>query len=613
MPVNMFELNPERDKVLKQEKFARDYRQIEKYHDEIDKGRNATEAYREFTSLVTKLKKSADTLRGDEVVDQNKADVWKSAIVDVINPYGPMVYAVGIAGKGVDFTESGYPLQITSMAAQQVTIFNHLFPVFSDTSIVSALCCTPGMFSAGTFYINSNFVTNYPITLPAGADLVSVVSIINSQSASTGVKANAVKNHDPDIPLSFQPASSGYYLKLMSQKSGAMYAFTLVDNASVLVSGGYVTTAPADSVFVFDGQNRSYPNNTVIDIVQGVTIEFRYPTTGLASPQMVTVSPDGNAIYDAVANFLNDVDAILYFKSKETRIDPATRKLADGASLGNEPLLIYSVNEIKNILSRAVYGVDASTGPNSLSTIDGISTANAPGDPSKGLYPTNGVFYIDKQKFLGSLVKFDAVKKVFASEWTATPPNAILGQHNATYTFPGNTFGMVINAGTPISAQLAYGDGSGGLIYDNSTLLSSQAVVTSGKFEGLAGTPFYGMTFSWLGAAPDSLYFNFTQGIADIVYNYCNLLFKERDAWVFDRLDLSSKANIPESQIPGVVIAKQNEMAQAMASLASLEARLEVKEEQYDRQLSEASADGQKYQLESDMIKAYMDAQKQGN
>lgn len=170
------------------------------------------------------------------------------------------------------------------------------------------------------------------VVVTAGMSLRAIADAINA--AGAGVRASVVDGR----------------LLLEAEKTGAAHAIRVVDNGGVLLGLGVVDSTGAfknqlqaaqDALFSFNGLSLTRPDNTISDLVAGVT--FTLKGTG-ANAVTVTVAVDRSSIRSKVEAFVrayNDVQRTLNqllakgsrFQGDGTlmRLQSALRSLATGA------------------------------------------------------------------------------------------------------------------------------------------------------------------------------------------------------------------------------------------------------------------------------------------
>jgi flagellar hook-associated protein 2 len=173
-----------------------------------------------------------------------------------------------------------------------------------------------------------------------GGTLTEVVAAINGSTATTGVKATAVKTAD-----------NSYRLLVESTTIGANTSFTLAKGDGTPLLGGSTTRAGADAQISLGlGITATSASNTFTDLVPGVSVTLGGTAT-VGSTATVAVAQDPSSIKNSVKALVDQVNGLL------TSIDSLTARTTStttGGSLAGDS----TARDLRNSLLTAVFGSD---------------------------------------------------------------------------------------------------------------------------------------------------------------------------------------------------------------------------------------------------------------
>jgi flagellar hook-associated protein 2 len=136
-------------------------------------------------------------------------------------------------------------------------------------------------------------------------------------------------------------------LVLASEDSGSANAITLADQSGTLISstgaasglqssgtaGGFLyATNQLDARFVLDGLAITRGDNTVDDVLTGVTFRLTATQAADAIPVALTVGPDDKAIQGKVQAFLDAYNTTIKFLKERTGVSVSTDTTATGTT-----------------------------------------------------------------------------------------------------------------------------------------------------------------------------------------------------------------------------------------------------------------------------------------
>jgi flagellar hook-associated protein 2 len=170
-----------------------------------------------------------------------------------------------------------------------------------------------------------------------GGTLKELVAAINGSTATTGVKAAAVK-----------VADGSYRLLAESAKTGAGSSFTLTNDDGSDILGGAAVRAGADAKISLGlGITATSSTNTFTDLLPGVNVTFGAATT-VGTAGTVTVAQDPSSLVANVKDIVDQVNSLL------TGLDKATatgKDVTKGVLAGDQV-----ARELRDSLLQTVFG-----------------------------------------------------------------------------------------------------------------------------------------------------------------------------------------------------------------------------------------------------------------
>eukprot|EP01022_Parablepharisma_sp_SALTPOND_P028381 TRINITY_DN7087_c0_g1_i1.p1 TRINITY_DN7087_c0_g1~~TRINITY_DN7087_c0_g1_i1.p1 ORF type:complete len:676 (+),score=147.88 TRINITY_DN7087_c0_g1_i1:263-2290(+) len=258
--------------------------------------------------------------------------------------------------------------------------------------------------------------TDYTVTAAAGTTLEGLVSLINSDPENPGVRASLVNNGDE------------YFLQLRGLDLGSNATLSFNGAASTMTDAGFddaadfeTTQINQDALFKADGWPTGSnawihaDSNTVSDVIEGITLNFKslgsYPPTNV----QISVGTDTEGVKENIRTFVDKVNEVRTMMQQLTEFDEVEE--AGSIMTGN-----YAFQLVDSQLKQATAGLaegflhyekgPPATGDfySSLSQV-GIMT-----DAEKGS-ATEGLLVIDEAELDAALREnVDAVAALFSAD-----------------------------------------------------------------------------------------------------------------------------------------------------------------------------------------------------
>ncbi len=172
-----------------------------------------------------------------------------------------------------------------------------------------------------------------------------------------------INNSDHGITASIIHNGGSYQIMFSSKESGSASEISISGLPDFDVGGLTTTSSGQDAVMVLNGLTVSSTTNTFDRVLDGMT--FTLNSADVGSPKTVRVGQDGQAVIDAVTNFVNvynQLGSILselsqHDKSGLTSQQLESEEFAFYGDLAGNSMLRTVQEEIRNSLSGAITGI----------------------------------------------------------------------------------------------------------------------------------------------------------------------------------------------------------------------------------------------------------------
>ena len=184
----------------------------------------------------------------------------------------------------------------------------------------------------GTHDFNITVGTGAPVNINIDVDsddtnediMDKIISAINNESG-LDVKASLVKDTDTTgrININAEETGTDYDLTIAngSTSLASILGFTTSAQASG-TSGGYLYEATElNAQFVMNGISIERSNNTLDDVIQGVTIKLLNAQAAEDNPVSIGITHDTDAVEENLNEFIKNYNAIIDYIAEKTKID----------------------------------------------------------------------------------------------------------------------------------------------------------------------------------------------------------------------------------------------------------------------------------------------------
>lgn len=334
-----------------------------------------------------------------------------------------------------------YTLTVTR-AAKAASIVTGNLPGDANSTATPKLMSALGLTSSGKINVKGA-AGNADVVVNPTDKLTDVVTLINNQSSTTGVKAMYDSTLDRLFFASTSTSSTAMELNFTSDDTSSTdQLWTMLNLDSAIGTDGLAPTQTgsntANKIVMsgltaqvnFNGLDAEYDSNNFS--IAGLKITVKSATT---TPATVSVTEDIDTIYNKVKSFVDSYNTLIdtiNTKTTEVRDRDFLPLTADQrasmsqddiknwetkAKLGTlqrDSVLNNGLVAFRQTFSNPITGI--STAFNGMSSI-GIGTSNVKGSLVTGSYKDRGKIYIDETKLRSAIANNpDEVYKLFASD-----------------------------------------------------------------------------------------------------------------------------------------------------------------------------------------------------
>jgi flagellar hook-associated protein 2 len=207
-----------------------------------------------------------------------------------------------------------------------------------------------------------------PVTFTANGSDAQTITIDSSNNTLSGIR-DAINNSGAAVTATIINDGSGYRLSLTSKATGTDHSIKLsvsedgtaglsqlaYDGSTGGTSSLTQNVAAADAKIKVDGIAITSSSNTIIDAIQGVTLNLS-KTTASGETTKLTLTPDTSGIKTALQAFVDSYNNVAKQIATSTAYDVTTDK---GSTLTGDATVRSIQTQLRNALSNAVAGAPA--------------------------------------------------------------------------------------------------------------------------------------------------------------------------------------------------------------------------------------------------------------
>ena len=333
---------------------------------------------------------------------------------------------------------------------------------------------------AGTFTIRGGS-DSVPVTITAGDDLTTMVNEINAAAAGTEISASVVAG--PRIQIN---DASNNPLFFSNVTGNALSSLGLTASNTV-----HQVTAPQALTLTVDGvAGITRDSNTVSDVLSGVTLNITQ-TTAPGTSVTVGIAPNANTAATAIQSFVTAYNSWEGFVQQNEATDSSGAAAASAVLFGDSTLREASL-EVDSSITQSIGGT-------SLGAL-GISLDG------------NNNMQIDATTLDDALNdNFQTVANLFQSSLASSSPNLVPSGSNLS-SFNGDVQFTIGMTGSNIGSLNVQANGQD---------VSTNFIFAGNTIQGLFGTPYSGMYFTYNGTGETATVTS-TQGIGNQLYDTAN-------------------------------------------------------------------------------------------
>jgi flagellar hook-associated protein 2 len=377
---------------------------LEQMKAEASKLQTKVSSFGQVQSLVSRIQDAANKLKGTA-----GSGVWTQSVAKSANE--SVVTALG----GSSAASGSYAVSVTALAAAQTIASGSAFPDASALVGSGTLTIEVGSWSPGQAAFTAKAgTTAVQLAVTAGDTVQTLRDKINALGA--GVSASLVTD------------ASGTRLALRSSATGAANGFRITaadddgNNTDAVglsrvafdppggTTGMLLNQAAANATASVNGVAVESASNELAGVVEGLTLRLRGTS---ATPVDVDVSPDREAITEAVKSLASAYSELARYIAEQTRYDPNSKV---GGPLQGD-------SAVGNVLSR-LRGV--------LNSVSGASSVFGRLSDVGLELQRDGTLAVDSAKLDKALGNLDAMKKAFTNADALEPANEGFARRFAT-------------------------------------------------------------------------------------------------------------------------------------------------------------------------------------
>jgi flagellar hook-associated protein 2 len=315
---------------------------------------------------------------------------------------------------------------------------------------------------------------------------------------------------------------------------GIGQASTLTGSGSIFNVGFAVDEAAQNAEFIIDGTVISRANNSVDDVIEGLTFEL-LAATGVGEEIKVNVTADRELVQSAILNFVDAYNEFRIFAARqlETNEDGSAKETA---VLNKSSSLRAILGRVNAEVATVVQGLAAGNFDR-LADI-GLNFSDFPGDNETPF--TRNIITVDEAKLSSAIsANFNQVRALFEFDFTTTDPNLTvfsrdngLGVSNVTLNID-QTNGIF---------QATYTDPVQGLV----TIALSASPLTGGNGVTLsapANSRLSGLVLIYASGDDATVSLNLRQGVGDRMYNTLETALQKDNGLITTELDSLSRSS----------------------------------------------------------------------
>lgn len=456
----------------------------------IEKNSTKVTALTDLKSILESLQTSSNFLRNVPGIGNATQNVfaYSTASVKASSGITSSTYLTTAVAAGT--AAGSYEITVDQLATRQSYVTNTIAVADTATSVVGG----GGAFNAGIMKLGT---AGTEVTLADGDSLVDVAAKINAVKVQSGVEASVVKVSD-----------GNFRLVMKSTATGAAQNFDFnTENPGILNVGFFSQTAAVDALVSIDGTQVSRANNTITDLVDGVTMNLTAQTP-VSTTLTMDVIQDTSLAKDAILNFVDAYNELRAFAARQNATDDEGVRL-ESAVLSSSNALRTLNNSFGADIAAIVEGLSGTI--NSLSSI-GITLTDFAGDAETPL--TRNILSVDESVLDAALKSdFDAVRRVFEFNATFDNPDVLVFSHSKNNNITNVVFDFNTTSNTFTATYTVNGS-------TQTTTLEPTSLGGDGfSLKAPDDSPLSGLTLIYGSTTSATVNMQMSQGIGDKIYN----------------------------------------------------------------------------------------------
>lgn len=539
--------------------------------DKIKLNDTRSTALNSLQSILTRFKDAANFLRNPPGVSNSTSNVfaYRSTTLTTNSGVAGDTYVSVTAQPGAQ--SQNLSISDIERLARETKQDSNVFTLPNAQSAAVVAGGAPGMFGAGTFTLR-NVKAGEPgvaITLNDGDSLQTVANKFNAMKENTGIQATVLKVADGNPDSTFK-------IVFTATKTGTTYGFDLADAATVtgdpdgvLANMSFNTSQTAQNArFTIDNVVVEREQNTVSDLIDGLSFTLKRATPEDGTAINVAVVPDESLVKNAITQFVDAYNEFRIFASKQIEVGD-DGMLVEGAVLSANQAMRSVISRVGSEIATVVAGITGGN-PSRLADI-GLDFGDYSGDDETPF--TRNVLQINEEKLTAALSSnFEGVMGLFQFQMTSDNPSLTIFKR--TNGLNVSNFTLNIDRTNEVYTA-SYVDAYG---VTQTTNLKA-AAISGGSGITLAGdpnSPLAGLELIFASAdTTATINVNVSQGVGDRLFNALDEMLKSDGGVVTQEIETLKDANSRyKTEITRIDEQISRYREQLQAQYAALEAAL---------------------------------------
>ena len=259
--------------------------------------------------------------------------------------------AVGIEANGkIAVQPFSHSFEVTQLATKHTLAFSGFADTTSTTGVTD-LTIDFGSWAAGPTFTPRSGNTTVNLSIPTGTDsLADLSNVINN--ADIGISANVIRVGDGNFALTLVgEEGEENQIRITAENTGVRVDALSYDPETNSADSSNQIIAGTDAEMYIDGVFVSRDNNTVDDLINGVSISLNKVSTNVAT---VSAQYDKSVAQETLRLFVEEMNFMLKKLNEVTY--RGTAGSDDSGPLAGDPLMRSYLNTLKSMTVKPIKG-----------------------------------------------------------------------------------------------------------------------------------------------------------------------------------------------------------------------------------------------------------------